>query len=78
MSTDYLTGAVRRALEDAPCSVRALAKQAGVPHSTLVRIGDGSREATPAVAEAVARALRTWGKRCDQLAQWIEYAAKGD
>ena len=78
MRTNPLTAAVRRALSEAPCSTRALAKEAGVPHSTLVRIGDGSRDTTPAVAAAVARALRSWGKRCDRLAGWIEYAAKGD
>jgi len=76
--TISLTAAVRRAIQSAPCSTRALASEAGITHSTLVRIGDGSREATPAVAEAVARALRTWGARCTGLAVVVETAAKGD
>jgi len=80
MRTDALSTAVRRALREAPCSTRALAKEAGVPHSTLVRIAAGTRNATPAVAEALARALRAWGKRCERLASAVETPSrrKGD
>ena len=75
MSIDPLTRAVHRALDEAPCSTRALAVQAGVPHSTLVRIAAGERNATPAVAVALARALRAWGETCVGLAGAIEGAA---
>ena len=74
MPNDRLTEAVRQAVRGAPCSVRALARAAGVPDSTLVRIVGGERAATPAVAAAVARALNLWGTKCGQLAQGIRQA----
>jgi hypothetical protein len=75
MPTDAVTLAVRRALEHAPCSVRALARAADVPASTLVRIQSGDRTATRAVALAVSRALRAWGQKCTTLADAVERAA---
>jgi len=77
MTIDRLTDAVTRAVRDAPCSVRALARAADVPASTLVRIIARERAATPAVAAAVARALEQWGTNCGQLAQGIRQAQRG-
>jgi Helix-turn-helix len=77
MPVDRLTDAVTRAARDAPCSVRALARAADVPASTLVRIVAGERAATPAVAAAVARALDQWGAKCGQLALGIRQAQRG-
>jgi plasmid maintenance system antidote protein VapI len=77
MPTDRLTETVMKAVRGAPCSVRALARQAGVPDSTLVRIVAGERAATPAVAAAVARALDEWGAQCGQLAKVIRQAQRG-
>ena len=71
---DRLTEAVATAVRRAPCTVRALARAAGVPPSTLTRITSGARAATPAVAAAVAGALDTWGARCAQLARGIRQA----
>ena len=62
---------MRRAIELAPCSVRALAKQAGVPHVTLVWIRQGKRKATAAVAGKVGAALRKWGNKCFRAADVI-------
>lgn len=78
--SDSLTTAVREALRKAPCSVRALAREAGVPHSSLVRIQAVQLSASPTLAHSMAKALRKWGDRCDQLAGAIEQAAtrKGD
>lgn len=59
-----LEEAVRKALDDLPGSLRALARKAGVSHSTLVRILNGERSATPEVVEALADALGRWAKRC--------------
>jgi hypothetical protein len=73
---DPLSAAVAQALQQAPCSVRALAREAGVPHSSLVRIQAGQLRATTELAEAVAKGLRRWGDRCDRLAGAIEKAAK--
>ena len=56
-SMNSLTKAVRRALREAPASVRALAKEAGIPHSTLVRIKQGQLGASVAVASALLQVL---------------------
>ncbi len=71
-----ITTQVRRAIDAAPCSLRELARDAGVPHSTLVRIRSGEREATVDVAQRLARALRAWGTRCLTLADSVERAVE--
>jgi lambda repressor-like predicted transcriptional regulator len=71
-----MTAAVCRALRDAPCSLRALAREAGVSHSTLVLIKGGSLDASLGVADALTVALRTWGERCTKLADGVERAAR--
>jgi hypothetical protein len=71
MPVDPLTAAVRRALRDVPCSIRALAREAGVSHSTLVLIKGGSLNASVEVADAVSRSLFTWGERCGRMAAEI-------
>ena len=74
MKTDPLTAAVRRALQSSPCSVSALAQEAGVPQSTLSRITAGKLSATPDVAESVTAALQSWGSTCQRLAKDIATA----
>jgi transcriptional regulator with XRE-family HTH domain len=59
-----LSKAVARALTDAPLSIREIARRAKVSHVLLVGILAGSRNATPTVAEAIARALDAVGKDC--------------
>ncbi len=66
---DQLTEAVIVALRDAPCSLRALAKAADVTPSTLARVWNGERAATPEVAAAVADALTRWGADCTRAAK---------
>ena len=75
-----LEEALRKALEQAPGTLRAIAREAGVPHSTLVRIKRGERGATVEVARAVADAFGRWSGRCgsaegllrDALSQEVE------
>ena len=74
--TDRLTQAVQRAIATAPCSVRALALAAKVPQSTLARIESDERNATPAVATAVAGALAQWGKDCTKAAERLRQATR--
>ena len=62
---------IRRALEVAPCSLRALARKAGVPHSTLVLIRQGKRQPTQAVADALVDALVEWMGQCTEAASII-------
>ncbi len=75
MTKKALTAALRRALNDAPCSLRALAREAEVPPSTLVRARKGEIGVTPAVALALAKALRRWSDRCAKAAERLEKAA---
>jgi hypothetical protein len=78
MTRDRLTAAVARAVRDAPCTIRALARSAAIPASTLVRIAAGERAATPAVADAIARALDGWSAACDKLARRIRAAERAN
>lgn len=59
-----VTRALRHALADAPVSLRELGRRAGVSHAQLARIVAGQRNATPAVARAVADALDAIGAEC--------------
>jgi hypothetical protein len=68
--------ALRKALELAPGSLRALAREADVPVSTLIRARKGEIGLTPRVASAVALALRRWSGRCANAAEQLEAAVK--
>ena len=63
-----LDAVLRRAIRRAPCSVRALAREAGVSHVMLAQIVRGQEAATKRVALKVARALEAWGRRCQDEA----------
>ena len=52
-----LTRAVQQSLTNAPVSLRELARRTGISHVQLARIVSGERNATEAVARAVATAL---------------------
>jgi len=64
--------AFRRALQEAPGSLRELARAAHVSHTLLARVRDGERELTDETAQAVASALRQWGDSCAELADALE------
>ena len=73
------TTAVQTALQAAPCSLRALARAAGIDHADLVRVRAGDRPATVALARAVMGALARWGDDCRDAARGIRHTlAKGD
>jgi len=71
-----LQKAVRQAIARAPCSERALARQAGIDQSTLLRIRQGKEKASERVARAVARALEQWGASCARGVSQIRAALK--
>jgi transcriptional regulator with XRE-family HTH domain len=52
-----ITRAVQQALANAPVSLRELARRTGISHVQLARVVAGERNATEAVATAVAGAL---------------------
>lgn len=73
------TAAVQAALQAAPCSLRALARAAGIDHADLVRVRAGDRPATVPLARAVMGALARWGDDCRDAARGIRFTlAKGD
>ncbi len=71
---EILSDAVRDALESSPASLRALAREAGVPVSTLSRILREEREATEDVALRVMAALKVWGDSCQDASSNIRDA----
>lgn len=71
-----LTATVAREIRAAPSSMGTLARSAGVSVALLSRITSGERTATPAVAEAVARALEHWSADCLRAARRIRKAAQ--
>ena len=66
--------ALRKILQDAPGSIRELADEAGLAHTTLLRAESGARSLTPKTIEAVVTALRKWSERCATLADILEAA----
>jgi hypothetical protein len=70
--------AFRRALIEAPGSLRELARAAHVSHTLLARVRDGERELTDETASAVAAALRGWSDRCAELADALERGGDND
>ena len=69
-----LNAALIEALERSPASIRALSREAGLPHSSLVRARQGLIRVTPTVARAVAEALEGWSGRCAEGANRIRTA----
>jgi len=55
---------VRDAIRRAPCTIRALARDAGVSHVMLQGIVTGRERASERVALSVARALEKWASQC--------------
>ena len=72
-----LDTALRRAIRRAPCSIRALAREAGVSHTTLSSIFAGTARATPNVAAKVMAALDYWSQGCYVEARNVETAIMG-
>ena len=71
-----LDAVIRRAIRRAPCSIRALARTAGVSHAMLAAIVTGQERATRRVALKVARALERWAARCASEAAAIRAAVE--
>lgn len=65
---------LQRILRDAPCSIRALAREAGVNETLLRKIRDGERRLTADTRDAVVAALRRWEDTCGSLAGDLETA----
>jgi transcriptional regulator with XRE-family HTH domain len=73
---DTLRQALLEAIDAAPCSDRALAREAGLAHTTLIRIREGRLHATPAVLERVAAALERWSGQCGMAAEKLRAEQK--
>jgi len=72
-----LNNALRKAIRRAPCSTRALAREAKVSHVMLALIVNGKENATPRVALKVAQALEQWSARCAGEAAAVRAAVEG-
>lgn len=68
---ERLSEAVAKAVERTPTSIRALAREAGVPHVSLLQVRDGDLGASPELAKAVAEALEGWSGELSELAGGI-------
>ncbi len=74
-----LTAATRRVLRDLKAlgiSLRALARAAAVPNTTLARIRRGALGASPVVTRKVAAALERWSARLGRHAAQLGAAAQ--
>jgi ribosome-binding protein aMBF1 (putative translation factor) len=69
-----LAAAVRRALEVAPCSQRALAIEAEIDPSLLARIATGEKGLSVETAAKLERALLAWSDRAKDAAEMIRGA----
>lgn len=72
-----LDAVLRRAIRRAPCTIRALARSAGVSHVMLQGIVTSRERATSRVALKVARALEQWATQCSTEAARVRAAAEG-
>lgn len=69
---------LRRIIRDAPGSLRELAEEAGLAHTTLLRAESGERGVSPETVRAVVAALRRWSGRFDGLADALEAAQRDE
>ncbi len=71
-----LDAVIRRAIRAAPCTMRALARDAEVSHVMLQGIVKGRERATVRIALKVALALDEWSVRCREEAKRLRSAVK--
>ena len=67
-----MTKKFREALKRSPASIRALAREAGISHVSLIRIRDGDQKLTTDVRKKIIRALRVWSRGYARLADNLE------
>ncbi len=72
-----LDTALRRAIREAPCTIRALARASGVSHAMLAAIVSGKERATARVALKVAEALDGMARLSATNAATVRRVAKG-
>lgn len=71
-----LTRTTRDVLCRLPIPLRAIARAAHVPHSTLARIVRDERNATPAVARALEQLFARWGREYGAAARRLKAALR--
>lgn len=72
-----LEAAARQAIAQAPGSMRALAREAGLPAVRLVRIRQGkSIKLTREDAKAICHALERWGGQCARSVTQLRMALR--
>ena len=76
MSSKRLADAVRRALEEAPVSLREIAQEADLPPSTVTRLKDGIYQIHERHAKAILGALETLHDRYQKVTKDLDVSAK--
>lgn len=66
----------RAAIAAAPCRLTALARAAGLSHTTLVKIRRGTLLASPVIARKLARVLEHWGATCQRAGERLRRATR--
>ena len=67
-----MTKQFQRAIDRSPASLRALAREAGISHVTLVRVRAGDFNLTPDVRERLVKVFRKWSALYADLADRLE------
>ena len=75
---------VTKILREIPGSIRALSRESGVDHATLLKIRAGELGLSDDAAKKLVAGLRQWGKKlrtsaekCDRLARELETLMRG-
>lgn len=68
---------LRRAIREAPCTMRALARASGVSHAMLAAVVSGKERGTVRVALKVAAALEEWAEQCATDAAMLRRTVEG-
>lgn len=71
---DRVRAELKRVLEQAPGSIRELARAAGIAHVTLIQARRGDFQLGEDRVRAIVKVLRRWSKRCADLADRLETA----
>ena len=69
---------VSKILHEIPASIRALSRESGVDHATLLKIRDGELGLSEDAADRLVAALRRWGATCNRLADDLETVRRGE
>ena len=77
-SMERVRAVLRLVLDQAPGSMRELARASGLSHAALYQFRYGKTNLRPESVHRVAGALRTWSRTCGEFADELEQALEAD